>query len=76
MPHADVDNWFDRIMLHAKANYGSYGWDNFVECVDRADFKATCTRLNLDTYEKAYTEFREWCELKRDMEEEVRGWAF
>lgn len=67
--------WFDRIMAHAKANYARDGWDVFYECVDFSDFKDDCQRLNLDTYEKAFEEYRELCLIKAEQREEQYAMA-
>lgn len=68
-------NWWEKILTHAYKNYERDGWDMVVECVEFNDFKATCNRLNLDTYEKAFEEYRQWCEQKADQREDQYAMA-
>lgn len=63
--------WYEKILAHAKKNYnGKDGWDAFVECVDYGDFKYLVERQKLDTYEKAFTEYHEWCKIHAEMQSE------
>jgi hypothetical protein len=70
-----LEQWFIQISAHAQVNYELNGWDCFVECVDLADFVETCERLNLDTVDKAFNEYKEWCEQKADQREEQYAMA-
>lgn len=67
--------WYNKIMTHAKANYERDGWDMFVECTDFADFDDRCNVMNLDTYEKAFEEYKESCELWAERREEQYAMA-
>lgn len=70
-----LTEWFLKIRSHAAANYERDGWDMFYECVDFADFQETCKEFNLDTYEKAFQEYKERCELKAEQREEQYAMA-
>lgn len=70
-----LQQWFMNIRKYAADNYERDGWDCFYECVDFSDFAATCERMNLDTVDKAFEEYRQLCLVKADQREEQYAMA-
>lgn len=79
MDKRTLREWFDKIMAHARANYRTNGWDNFVEGIGFDDFVAMATRpaygspgehrfnspgpYRFNTYEDAFSFYTEWCDF-------------
>lgn len=75
MDKQTLAQWFMHIRKYAADNYERDGWDMFYECVDFADFVAACESMNLDTVDKAFEEYKEWCEVKAEQREEQYAMA-
>jgi hypothetical protein len=61
----------DRILAHARDNWGKNGWDMVYECMDLREFQRLADEMKCETFEDLFRETEAdakfWCEMEREI---------
>ena len=63
----------DRIMAHARDNWGRDGWDMVYECMDLPDFQRLANETKCETFDDLFREVEADAKLWFEMEREIRN---
>lgn len=76
LPGGTIETWYEKMLGFAHANYEK-GWDVFVECYGKGDFRREVEEANLKCYGEVYGYFKEKFTLRQEREREAMmdsGW--
>ena len=61
----------DRILAHARDNYGKNGWDMVYECMELPEFQRLADETKCETFEDLFRETAADAKLWHEMEQDI-----